>query len=127
MFNYNNQEIYNMNAIASKLSGFLNELHGIRVTYNKEEIINYEKNRIERNIKLLFNYLSYQDKERIKKWQEEYYQELDSYSDYFLDLYFEDYLSYYQKNVCLFFRIFKLFNYNIYNYFCYLICISINC
>lgn len=95
VFNYNDQEIYNMNAIASKLGGFLNELHGIRVNYNKEEVINHEKNRVERNIKLLFNYLSYQDKENVKKWQEEYYQELDCYTDYCLvhgDLWYENYI-----------------------------------
>lgn len=95
VFNYLNKDKYNLDNIAFKLSSFLNELHSIPINYNKEEIINKEKELIEKNIKLLVNYLDSNYLEKINKFKKEYYSYFETYCDYSLihgDLWYENYI-----------------------------------
>lgn len=67
VFNYLKKDKYNLSNIGLKLSSFLNELHSIPINYNKEEIVKEEQELIEKNIKLLVNYLDSNYLERKNK------------------------------------------------------------
>ncbi len=93
VFNYDEINKYNLNAIAKSLSDFLNQLHSIKTKYNKKEIIDKERESINYNVSLLKKYLNNAELDKVLKWKEKYFKYLSSIKSLSLvhgDLWYEN-------------------------------------
>lgn len=95
VFNYDEIEEYNLRSIALGISGFLNELHSIKVNYDHKSIITKDLKNITSNIKQMSKYLDKDNNIKLNRFYQLYKSYTDNHHDMCLvhgDLWYENYI-----------------------------------